>query len=60
MGEECLKLVKFIRYYSQFKPLKMNPQREQEIIKRFLDSLDDELDYSKVLSDDSREHPTGI
>ena len=60
MGEEYLKLVKFIQYYSQFKPLKMNPQQEQGIIKRFLDSFDDELDYSKVLSDDSREHPTDI
>ena len=55
-----MKLVKFIKYYSQFKPLKMNPQREQETIKRFLDSFDTDLDYSKVLSDDSREHPTDI
>ena len=60
MGEEYLKLVKFIEYYSQFKPLKMNPQREQEIIKRFLDSFDDDLDYSKVVTDDSGEHPTEI
>ena len=60
MGEEYLKLVKFIRYYSQFKPLKMNPQREQETIKRFLDSFDDDLDYSKVVTDDSGEHPTEI
>ena len=60
MGEEYLKLVKFIQYYSQFKPLKMNPQQEQGIIKRFLDSFDDVLDYSKFLSDDSREHPKQI
>ena len=47
-GVECLSLVKFIEYYSQFKPLKMNPQQEQGIIKRFLDSFDDELDYSEI------------
>ena len=60
MGKEYLKLVKFIEYYSQFKPQKMNPQQEQEIIKRFLDPFDDELDYSKVVTDDSGEHPTEI
>ena len=60
MGEEYLKLVKFIEYYSQFRPLKVNPQREQETIKRFLDSFDDDLDYSKVVTDDSGEHPTEI
>ena len=60
MEEEYLKLVKFIEYYLQFKPLKMNPQREQEIIKRFLDLFDDDLDYLKVVTDDSGEHPTEI
>ena len=60
MGEECLKLVKFIKYYSQFKPLKMNPQREQQILQRLLDSMDTDLDYSKVMTDDSGEHPTEI
>jgi len=60
VGEEYLKLVKFIRYYSQFKPLKMNPQREQEILQRFADSMDTDLDYSKVVTDDSGEHPTEI
>ena len=59
-GVECLSLVKFIEYYSQFKPLKMNPQREQETIKRLSDSMDTDLDYSKVVTDDSREHPTEI
>ena len=60
MGEEYLKLVKFIEYYSQFKPLKMNPQREQQILQRLSDSMDTDLDYSKVMTDDSREHPTDI
>ena len=60
MGEEYLKLVKFIKYYSQFKLSQMSKEDERGIIKRFLDSFDDELDYSKVLSDDSREHPTDI
>ena len=60
MGEEYLKLVKFIEYYSQFKPLKMNPQREQQILQRLSDSMDTDLDYSKVMTDDSGEHPTEI
>ena len=55
-----MKLVKFIKYYSQFKPLKMNPQREQEILQRLSDSFDTDLDYSKVVTDDSGEHPTEI
>ena len=38
----------------------MSKEDERRIIKRFLDSFDDELDYSKILSDDSREHPTDI
>lgn len=60
MGKEYLKLVKFIEYYSKFKPLKMNPQREQEILQRLSDSMDTDLDYSKVVTDDSGEHPTDI
>ena len=59
-GVECLRLVKFIEYYSQFKPLKMNPQQEQEIIKRLPDSMDTDLDYSKVVTDDNRENPKQI
>ena len=55
-----MKLVKFIRYYSQFKPLKMYPQRQQEILQRLSDSMDTDLDYSKVMTDDSREHPKQI
>lgn len=60
MGEECLKLVKFIKYYSQFKPLKMNPQREQEILQRLSDSFDTDLDfydYKTKLTDDSNNDP---
>ena len=38
----------------------MKIQREQEILQRLTDSMDTDLDYSKVLSDDSREHPTDI
>jgi hypothetical protein len=60
VGKEYLKLVKFIEYYSKFKPLKMNPQREQEILQRLSDSMDTDLDYSKVVTDDSGEHPTDI
>ena len=56
-GVECLSLVKFIEYYSQFKPLKINSQQEQGIIKRLSDSMDTDLDYSKVVTDDNREHP---
>ena len=60
MGKEYLKLVKFIEYYSQFKPLKMNPQREQQILQRLSDSMDTDLDYLKIMTDDSGDNPTEI
>ena len=60
MGKEYLRLVKFIKYYSQFKPLKLNPLLEQESLQRLSDSFDTDLDYSKVLSDESNEPPTEI
>ena len=59
-GKEYLRLVKFIKYYSQFKPLKLNPQLEQESVQRLSDSFDTDLDYSKIITDDSDEHPKEI
>jgi len=55
-----MKLVKFIKYYSQFKPFQMSKEDEQIILERLSDSFDTDLDYSKILSDDSREHLTDI
>ena len=39
----------------------MNPQREQEILRRLSDSFDTDLnfyDYKTKLTDDSGEHPS--
>ena len=55
-----MKLVKFIKYYSQFKPLRMNPQREQEILQRLSDSFDTDLDfynYKTPSEDESNNDP---
>ena len=42
-----MKITKFIEYYSKFKKHRMTEVEERIIIQRFVDSFDDELDYSK-------------
>jgi hypothetical protein len=42
-----MKITKFIECYSKFKKLRMTKVEERIIIQRFVDSFDDELDYSK-------------
>ncbi|MFL2789367.1 MAG: hypothetical protein ACJZ8Q_03225 [Paracoccaceae bacterium] len=38
-----MKLVKFIKYYSQFKPFQMSKEDEQVILQRLSDSMDTDL-----------------
>ena len=50
MGEERMKLVKFIRYYLRKKSLSPEQlvrwkEEEQKIIRNILDSMDSDLDY---------------
>ena len=47
-----MKLVKFIEYYSQFKPSQMTKEKEDILIQRFSDSFDDDLDYAFTKLDD--------
>ena len=51
-----MKLVKFIRYYSQTKPLspeqlKRWKEEEQKIIRNLLESMDTDLDYLTQIED---------
>ena len=51
-----MKLVKFIKHYSQTKPLspeqlKRWKEEEQKIIRKILDSMDSDLDYLTKMKD---------
>ena len=53
---QYLKLVKFIKHYSQTKPLspeqlKRWKEEEQKIIRNILDSMDSDLDYLTQMKD---------
>ena len=54
-----MKLVKFIKHYSQTKPLspeqlKIWKEEEQKIIRNILDSMDTDLDYITQMKDTDR------
>ena len=53
---QYLKLVKFIKHYSQTKPLspeqlKRWKEEERKIIRKFLDTMDSDLDYLTHMDD---------